>query len=326
MTEQMGAIRIAAVGGPEVLRWTAVEVPSPGPEQVLVRVAAAGLNFIDVYHRNGLYPMETPFTPGIEGAGTVELVGSTVTAVAAGDRVAWFGPTGAYAEYAVLPVDRVVAVPAGIDSGVAAAAMLQGMTAHYLVNDTFPLAAGNTCLIHAGAGGVGQLLIQMAKMRGATVFTTVGTEAKAAYAATAGADHVIDYSSRDFAEEVRSVAGDKALDVVYDGVGATTFEAGLGLLRPRGMMVTFGNASGPPPPVDPLTLSQLGSLYLTRPTLYNYVATHDDLVRRADDLFTWIDDGDLKMHIGHRYPLADAADAHRALQGRNTVGKVLLQP
>ncbi|HKZ28492.1 MAG TPA: quinone oxidoreductase [Acidimicrobiia bacterium] len=320
----MHAIRVSATGGPEVLGWTSTETPAPGPGEVLVRMEAAGVNFIDVYHRMGLYSLELPFTPGAEGAGVVEVAGSGVSTVRVGDRVAWAGPIGSYAEYAKLAADRCVVVPDSVELAVAAAVMLQGMTAHYLCGDTFPLAEGHRCLVHAGAGGVGHLLIQMAKMRGATVYTTVSSEAKAETARRAGADHIINYVEADFGDAIEELAGPKALDVVYDGIGADTLERGMELLRPRGMMVSFGNASGPPPSVDPIRLMSLGSLFITRPTLGDYVENRGELERRATDLFRWISGGELNVHIGARFPLAEAAEAHRMLEGRGTIGKVVL--
>jgi len=322
MTDTAHAIRIAAAGGPEVMDWTEVDVPEPGTGQALVRIEAAGVNFIDTYHRSGLYPMDFPFTPGVEGAGVVEsVVGESK--LAPGDRVAWMMNLGSYAEYIVVDLDRLVAIPDGVATDVAAAVMLQGATAHYLAHDTFPLSAGTTCLIHAGAGGVGHLLIQIAKDLGATVFATVGTSEKAAVAEAMGADHVIDYKTNPFADEVERIAGSRPLDVIYDGVGAATFDAGLGLLRPKGMMVTFGNASGPPDPVPPLDLTRHGSLFLTRPALTDYIATRKDLERRTDDLFSHLERG-LQVVIGTKVPLAQAAEAHRVLESRGTTGKVLL--
>ncbi len=323
MTETAHAIRIAAAGGPEVLAWTEVDVPEPGAGQALVRVATAGVNLIDTYHRTGLYPMEFPFTPGVEGAGTVERTAGDVD-VAPGDRVTWIMTLGSYAEYAVVDADRLVRIPDGVPTDVAAAVMLQGMTAHYLAHDTFTLAEGISCLIHAGAGGVGHLLIQIAKELGANVFATVGTAEKAEVASAMGADHVIVYSEVDFAEEVERLAGQRPLDIIYDGVGAATFAKGLGLLRPRGMMVTFGNASGPPDPVPPLDLMRHGSLFLTRPTLNDYIPTREELERRASDLFSHLERG-LQVVIGTRVPMAEAAEAHRALESRSTTGKVLLE-
>lgn len=322
----MQAIQVQATGGPEVL--TSVEVPDPeaAPGRLLVEVEAAGLNFIDTYQRTGLYPMELPFIPGQEGAGRVVAVGSGVDQFSVGDVVAWTDVTGSYAELHSLPAERVVAVPEDVTATVAAAAMLQGLTAHYLATSTFPLRAGHRCLIHAGAGGVGRILIQIAKEIGAVVFTTVGASDKEEVAASAGADHVINYREMPFAEAVVAVAGPRPLDVVFDGVGASTFEAGLGLLKPRGMMVTFGNASGAVPPLSPLTLMRHGSLYLTRPTLGDYIRDRVELVDRSRELFEWIRSGALDILIGESYPLADAAGAHRALEGRVTTGKVLLVP
>lgn len=320
----MKAIRITKTGGPEVLEWRDVDDPTPGPDQVVVDVAAAGLNYIDTYHRTGLYPMSLPFTPGLEGAGTVVEIGADVTEVAVGDTVAWSAGMGSYAERLALPASSTVPVPDGVALDQAAAVMLQGMTAHYLVTDTFPLAESHRCLIHAGAGGVGLLLIQMAKMVGAEVFTTVGTPAKAELAAGAGADHVILYRDVDFGDEVEEIAGGRALDVVYDGVGQSVFRRSLDLLKPRGMMVNFGNASGPAEPISPLELAP--SLYLTRPSLFHYIANRDDLLRRSGDLFTWISGDRLEVRIGERIPMSEAARAHELLEGRETTGKVVLVP
>lgn len=321
----MHTIRVTETGGPEVLEWTSTERPVPGPGHLLVRVATAGVNFIDVYHRTGLYPQELPFVPGVEGAGRVEQLGPGVHGIEVGDRVAWAGLLGSYSEYAVVPAERAVVVPDGLGLDAAAALMLQGLTAHYLCKDTFPLAAGDRCLIHAGAGGVGHLLIQLAKRSGATVFTTVSSTAKGDLARQAGADHVIDYEKTDFLEAIRELAGPKPLDVVYDGVGAPTVERGLELLRPRGMMVMFGNAGGPPPKIDPIRLTRLGSLFVTRPTLWDYVPTRAELERRASDLFAWVQEGALDVHVGARFPLSQAAAAHAALESRGTMGKVLLE-
>ncbi len=322
----MHAILVERTGGPEVLRWVEVEDPTPGPDEVLVELAAAGLNFIDTYHRTGLYPVELPFVPGMEGAGVVEAVGAEVSTFRPGDRVAWPLHLGSYAEKVVVPATDLVPVPDEVDLETAAAVLLQGMTAHYLVHDTYPLADGERCLVHAAAGGVGLALVQMAKRLGAEVFATAGGPEKVALAEEAGADHVIDYRARDFAEVIGEIAGPKPLHVVYDGVGAATFDASLELLRPRGMMVTFGNASGPVDPVPPLRLSQLGSLYLTRPTLGDYIATREELEGRARDLFSWIADGSLTVRIGERLPLPEAAHAHELLEARRTTGKVLLIP
>jgi NADPH2:quinone reductase len=273
----MKAIRIATTGGPEVLEWTDIEDPIAEPGQVVVDVEAAGLNFIDTYHRTGLYPMSMPMTPGLEGAGTVTATGDGAGGVAIGDRVAWTGGIGSYAEKVAIDAARTVPIPDPVTSDVAAAAMLQGLTAHYLAIDTFPLEPGSRCLIHAGAGGVGNLLIQVAKMRGAEVFTTVGTTEKADLAKSAGADHVILYRDVDFGDAIEEIAGPRPLDVVYDGVGQAVFDRSLELLRPRGMMVQFGNASGAVEPISPLRLSQGGSLFLTRPTLFDYISTRQDL-------------------------------------------------
>jgi NADPH2:quinone reductase len=317
---------VSATGGPEVLEWAEVDDPSPQPDQVLVEVAAAGLNYIDTYHRSGLYPMSLPFIPGVEGAGTVSAVGAEVTHLEVGDMVAWTGSLGSYAEKAAVPARQAIKVPAGVDAELAAAVMLQGMTAHFLATSTFPLAPGHRCLIHAGAGGVGLLLIQIAKLRGAEVFTTVGSVEKGELATGAGADHVILYRDEDFGQAVERIAGPRPLDVVYDGVGADTFDRGLEILRPKGLMVTFGNASGPVEPVLPLRLSQNGSLFLTRPTLGDYTATRDELEGRAGDLFTWIGEGKLNVLIGERLAISAAREAHELIQGRATTGKVVLLP
>jgi NADPH2:quinone reductase len=322
----MQGITIAEVGGPEVLRWTTLEDPVPGPRDIVVRLAAAGLNYIDTYHRSGLYPMPLPFTPGMEGAGTVIGVGNECTRFNVGDRVAWSASLGSYAELVRVPEDSAVSVPDGVPLDLAAAVLLQGMTAHYLVTDTFPLSAGHRCLIHAGAGGTGLLLIQMAKHLGAEVFTTVGSSEKVALVERAGADHVVLYRDEDFVDAIERIAGPKAIDVVYDGVGKSTFDRSLDCIRPRGMMATFGNASGPADPVSPLRLMQCGSLFLTRPNLTHYLATRDEFERRAGDLYAWIAQGWLNVQVGERVPLERAADAHRMLQGRGTTGKVLLVP
>ena len=320
------AIRFAETGGPVVLQITEAELAEPGPGQALVGVHASGVNFIDTYHRSGLYPVDRPFIPGSEGAGIVEAVGADVTDVAVGDRVAWVGVPGSYAGHVLAPADTLLSVPDGVSLDIAAAVPLQGMTAHYLACSTWPLEPGQRCLIHAGAGGTGRVLIQIAKIRGAEVFTTVGTEEKAELARSAGADHVIMYRDEDFGDAVERIAGPKSLDVVYDGVGKDTFDRGLELLRPRGMMVTFGNASGPVDPVLPLRLSQGGSLFLTRPSLFDYISTRDDLEWRAGELFGWIADGQLEIMVGDRIPLSEARRAHEAIQGRATTGKVLLIP
>jgi len=322
----MRAIRIEGFGGPDALRLADVPVPSAGPGQLVARVEAAGLNFIDVYHRTGLYPNPLPLVPGMEGAGIVAAVGPGVTGWREGDRVAWSGILGSYAERVLLPADRAVALPAGVDTRTAAALMLQGMTAQYLSTSTFPLAPGHTCLVHAAAGGVGLLLVQMAKRRGARVIGTVGTEAKAALAREAGADEIVVYTQEDFLEAVKRLTGGRGVDVVYDSVGKTTAEKSLDCLVPRGMVVFYGNASGPVPPIDPLALSRKGSLFLTRPNLVHYVADRASLEARAADVLGEAASGRLKVRIDRTYPLADAAEAHRALEGRQTTGKVLLIP
>ncbi|HSJ28852.1 MAG TPA: quinone oxidoreductase [Acidimicrobiia bacterium] len=322
----MKAIRVSSTGGPEVLEWADVTDPVAGHDSVVVEVEAAGVNFIDTYQRGGLYPMDLPFVPGLEGAGTIVEVGVDVAGLSIGDRVAWCSSLGSYAEKVAVPAARLVTVPDGVDTATAAAVMLQGLTAHYLASDTFPLAPGDRCLVHAGAGGVGLLLTQIAKRRGAEVFATVGSEDKAELARGAGADHVILYRTRDFGDAVEEIAGPRPLDVVYDGVGRAVFGRSLDLLRPRGMLVQFGNASGPVDPVSPLQLMRSGSLFLTRPTLGDYTADRDELVGRTDDLFGWVRSGELDVRIGATFPLERAAEAHRALEARRTTGKVLLLP
>jgi NADPH2:quinone reductase len=320
------AIVVTQVGGPDQLALADAPAPSPGSDDLLVAVEAAGVNFIDVYHRIGLYPLQTPFTPGVEGAGTVLSAGGEVTGLRPGDRVGWINVIGSYAEQVVVPAEKAIPIPDGMGTSTVAALLLQGITAHYLAIDTYPLQPGDRCLIHAGAGGVGLLLTQVAKLRGAEVFTTVGTEEKAALSRQAGADHVIVYTRDDFREEVESIAGPRALDVVYDGVGAATFLPSLDLLRPRGLMVSFGNASGPVPEISPLLLMSKGSLFLTRPTTADYLQTREELMARCHDLFEWIKQGSLQVRVGAEYPLAEAAEAQRALEGRMTTGKVLLRP
>lgn len=319
-------ITIRNTGGPEVMELTDLPDPVAGPSEVIVEIEAAGVNFIDTYHRGGLYPIELPLTPGLEGAGAISEVGSEVEGFAVGDRVAWTSSIGSYARRKSATADSLVHVPDSVPTDTAAAVMLQGLTAHYLATDTFPLEKGHTALIHAGAGGVGLLLTQIAKLRGAQVFTTVGSNEKAELSEAAGADHVILYRDVDFADAITEIAGHRPIDVVYDGVGKTTFDKGISVLRPRGMMVTFGNASGPVDPVSPLDLMTNGSLYLTRPTLFDYVAGPEELRSRAADLFAWIESGDLDVRIGATYPLSEAAAAHTALETRQTIGKVLLVP
>jgi NADPH2:quinone reductase len=319
------AVQAREAGTADVIEVVERDDPQTRPGCVVVEVAAVGVNFVDTYQRSGLYPMKYPFTLGSEGAGTVTAVGEGAADVAVGDRVAWSGALGSYADTHVVPASAAVRVPDGVGLDVAAAVMLQGMTAHYLVHDTFALGAGHRCLIHAGAGGVGLLLIQIAKHLGAEVFTTVGSADKGDLVRRAGADHVIEYRDCDFAAAVEAIAGPKALDVVYDGVGRAVFEASLGLLRRRGTMVTFGNASGAVEPIAPLRLAQ-GSLFLTRPTLADYIVERSELERRAGDLFAWIGEGWLDVRVGHRFPLVEAAGAHRLLESRQTTGKVLLIP
>ena len=323
----MKAIRVHSLGGPEVLTFEEVPDPSPGEGQALVRVEAAGLNYIDVYFRTGLYKSPAmPFIPGQEAAGVVEAVGPGVTEVAVGDRVAYAGVQGAYAERAVVPAARLVRLPDGVSTRQGAAAMLQGMTAHYLAVSTYPLKPGDVCLVHAAAGGAGQLLCQIAKLRGARVFGTVSTEEKAEIARAAGADEVILYSQVDFSAEAKRLNGGQGVQVIYDGVGRATFDQGLNTLAPRGMMVLYGQASGPVPPFDPSLLNQKGSLYLTRPSMGHYVATREELTWRAGEVLDWIAEGKLRLSIDREVPLERAADAHRALEGRETTGKVLLVP
>jgi NADPH2:quinone reductase len=323
--ETMRAVRIHAPGGAEAMRVETVPVPRPGPGEALVRLEAAGVNFIDVYKRTGLYKVPLPATLGEEGAGTVAAVGEGVAEVRPGDRVAWAGHIGAYAEYAVVPAAKLVPLPDGVDAARGAAVMLQGLTAHYLAFSTHPLREGDRCLVHAAAGGVGLLLVQIARRRGAFVIGTAGSDEKAELARAAGADEVIVYTRDDFVAETKRITGGQGLRVVYDSVGRTTFLPGLDLLAPRGMMVLFGQSSGPVEPVDPQLLNQKGSLFLTRPTLGHYVATRHELLWRARDLFAWIAAGELSVRVGAEFPLADAAEAHRALEGRRTTGKVLLR-
>ena len=322
----MKAIRVHAPGGLEALRFEEIPDPTPGAGEALVRVEAAGVNFIDVYHRTGLYKTPLPVTLGQEGAGTVMAVGPDVREVAPGDRVAWASVLGAYAEQAAIPAERLVKLPAGVSLKQGAAAMLQGMTAHYLACSTYPLKAGDTCLVHAGAGGVGLLLTQIAKRRGARVLTTVSTAENARLSREAGADATIDYTTLDFEAEVRRLTNSRGVQVVYDSVGRTTFEKGLACLTRRGMMALFGQSSGPVSPFDPQILSQRGSLYLTRPTLAHYIASREELVDRAGEVLAWVKDGSLKLRIDREFPLSDVASAHRALEARQTTGKVLLLP
>jgi NADPH:quinone reductase len=322
----MKAIQVQKTGGPEALTLVDLPVPKPKANEAVVKLAAIGVNFIDVYFREGRYPAPLPFVDGQEAAGTVTEVGSNVTTVKPGDRVAYTGVIGAYAEYAAVPADRLVHVPDKITDQQAAAAMLQGMTAHYLVNSTYPLTKGETALIHAAAGGVGLLLVQMAKNIGARAIGTVGTEEKARLAREAGADEVILYTQQDFEVETKRLTENKGVHVVYDGVGKSTFEKGLNVLHPRGYMVLFGGASGAVPPFDPIALSQKGSLFLTRPSLVNYIATREELEQRSSDVLGSVAAGKLKLRIGHVYKLEEVQQAHRDLEGRKTTGKILLTP
>ncbi|MGH3843977.1 MAG: quinone oxidoreductase family protein [Pseudonocardiaceae bacterium] len=323
----MRAIQITETGGPEVLQLAELPDPQPGPGQLVVEVAASGVNYIDTYHRSGAYPMPLPFVPGSEGAGTVTAVGAGAGDVAVGDRVAWATSLGSYAEQAVVPADQAVPVPDGVDIDIAAGCLLQGMTAHYLAVSVHAVQPGETVLVHAAAGGMGQLLTQLATASGARVIGTVSTPAKERLAREAGAAEVIRYTEiDDLAGEVRRLTGGDGVAAVYDGVGASTFDASLATLRPRGMLALFGAASGPVPPVDPQRLNAAGSIFLTRPKLADYVATRDELTWRAGEVFDAIRNGSLRITIGGRYPLAEASRAHQDLQARRTTGKLLLLP
>lgn len=318
------AIKVHQAGGPEVLQWEEVEVGDPGPGQVRLKQKAAGLNYIDVYHRTGLYPQHLPFTPGVEGAGVVEAVGEGVTSVKAGDRVAYAGPIGGYAEERLIDADRLVKLPDFIGTESAAAMMLQGMTAHMLLREVHDVKSGEMILVHAAAGGVGLILCQWAKALGATVIGTVSTEEKAEIARAHGCDHPIIYTRQDVVEEVSRITAGARLPVVYDSVGRDTFLKSLDCLRPRGLMVSYGNASGPPEPIAPGILAQKGSLFLTRPTLFNYIAAREELERSAADLFEIVASGKVKIEVGQRYALRDAATAHRDLEARKTTGSTIL--
>jgi NADPH2:quinone reductase len=322
----MKSIQVKELGGPEKLQLVETETPQPGPGQALVRIAASGVNYIDVYFRTGQYKAPLPVMLGNEGAGTVQAAGPGVSEVAPGDRVAWAMTRGSYAEYALVPAAQLVKIPEGLDFRTAAAVMLQGMTAHYLTHSTYPLKAGDTCLVHAAAGGAGGLIAQMAKMLGARVFGTVSTEEKAAVARQHGVDQAILYTETDFEAEVKRLTGGRGVDVVYDSVGATTFDKSLNCLRPRGMLALFGQSSGPVPPFDPAILNAKGSLFLTRPGLVHHLLTREELLWRAGDVLGWTASGKLKPRIDRAYPLADAAAAHRDLEARRTAGKLLLIP
>lgn len=325
MSGTMQAIRIHATGGREVLQLETIAIPTPGPGQARVKIEYAGLNFIDIYQRLGQYRLPLPFTPGLEAGGVVDAVGEDVTEVKVGDRVTYCMINGAYAQYAVVPAARLAPAPPGVGLDVATALMVQGMTAHYLAFITFPLGSQHTALIHAAAGGTGRLLVQVAKRTGARVIATAGTAEKAELARSAGADAVIIYTQENFVGEVKRLTGGAGVDVVYDSVGQSTFAGGLDCLKPRGMMVLWGQASGPVAPFDPQILNQKGSLYLTRPSLGAYIATRAELLQRAGDLFAWVQAGQLDVRIDRVFPLADAAAAHAYIEGRQTKGKVLLQ-
>ena len=321
----MRAIRPRQTGGPEQLVLEDFVTPAPGASEALVRVGAAGVNYIDVYHRTGLYPLPLPVPIGLEGAGTVEQIGRDVHDVRVGDRVAWASVPGSYASHVVAPAEKLVPIPDGVETEIAAALLLQGMTVHYLTQTIFPLASGHTALVHAAAGGVGLLLIQIARRAGAQVIGTVSTEAKAALAKEAGADHVINYTTSNFATECKRLTGGRGVDVAYDSVGKSTFDGSLDCLAPRGHLVLFGQSSGVVPAFDPARLAR-GSYSLTRPTLVHYTATRAELLARSSDLFDWVAAGSLRVHVDRTFPLAQAAEAHRALTGRATTGKVLLIP
>jgi NADPH2:quinone reductase len=322
----MQAIQILTTGSADVLTLRDIPTPAPGPGEALIRIEASGVNFIDTYFREGRYPAQLPYTLGQEAAGIIVAVASDVTTFKAGDRVAWCGIPGTYAQLAVAPAARLVSIPEGISFQQAAGVLIQGITAHYLSHSTYPIQPGDEVLIHAGAGGTGLLLIQMAKARGARVFTTVSTEEKAELARAAGADEIILYTREDFAEKVKKLTSGPGLPVVYDSVGKTTFEKSLTVLRPRGLMVLFGGASGAVPPFDLIRLSTMGSLFVTRPTMKDYIATRADLEARAKDIFDGVSNGTLKLRLEYTYPLADAAHAHRDLESRKTTGKLLLIP
>jgi len=324
--EPMKAIRVHEFGNIDVLHYEEIPTPKPGPREVRVRIDAAGVNFIDIYHRTGLYPVELPAIPGMEGAGIIEAVGPDVTSLKSGDQVAFAMHLGAYAEFAVVPDWKLVTVPQGIRLQDAAAVLLQGMTAHYLSHSSYALQKGDTALIHAAAGGVGLLLVQLAKRCGATVIGTVSTEEKAALARKAGADDIILYTRTDFEKEVMRLTGGEGVHVVYDSVGQKTFDKSLNCLKPRGYLILYGQSSGPVEPVDPQMLNTKGSLFLTRPTLGHYAAGREELIHRAKDLFDWMASGDLEVRIDKTFPLAEAAEAHRYMEGRNTKGKLLLLP
>ncbi len=320
----MRGILIKRLGGPEVLEYGELPDPKPGPGEALIRVRVAGVNFTDVYSRTGMYPGTLPFTPGVEGVGVVEELGSGVSDVKVGDRVGWVMLKGGYAELAAIPADRLVPIPASVDDRTAAAILLQGMTAHFLLRDCYRVSQGEWILIHAAAGGVGLLMTQIAHRIGARIIGTTSTEEKAALAREAGANEIVLYTKEDFQAAARRITGGAGVSVVYDSVGKTTFDKSLDSLRPRGYMVLFGSSSGAVPPLDPQVLNRKGSLFLTRPTLGNYVSSREELLLRARELFDWVSKGELKVRAEHEYPLANAAQAHTDLEGRKTTGKLLL--
>ena len=322
----MNSIRVHKTGGPDVLRIEELPDPTPGPGELVVNIEAIGVNYIEIYQREGLYTLQRPFTPGSEAAGTVRALGSGVTEFKVGDRVVSQGVRGAYASRAVVPADRTVKIPDGVTTKQAAAVFLQGLTAQYLTTSTFQLKHGDSCLVHAAAGGVGLLLCQIAKKRGAFVIGTASTQEKLDLAREAGADETINYTTRDFVADVKRITADAGVSVVYDSVGRTTFEGSLNALRRRGMLALFGQSSGPVPAIDPQVLNRKGSLFLTRPTLNDYVATREELVQRSTEVLGWVSDGSLKVRIGAEFPLVRAADAHRALASRKTTGKIVLVP
>ena len=321
----MKAIRVHECGGPEVLQPEELPVPKPADDEIVVQQEAIGVNYIDIYHRTGLYPLSLPYTPGQEGAGKVVDKGAKVRDLAVGDRVAYLSP-GTYAEYVAVPAVKAVCVPSGLDSRIATALMLQGMTAHYLTKTTYPVKEGSTCLVHAAAGGVGLLLVQLAKMAGARVYATVSTEEKARLAREAGADFIVLYTQQDFEQKIMNDTNGRGVDVVYDSVGRTTFDKSLNCLKPLGYMVLFGQSSGKVEKIDPSILAAKGSLFLTRTTLFNYIAERRQLESRVNDLFAWVESGKLKVRIGQEFSLEQAATAHEQLEGRKTTGKVLLIP
>jgi len=322
----MQAIQIQRTGGPEVMASIETEKPTPKPDEILIKLDACGVNYIDTYHRSGLYPVELPAILGLEGAGIVESVGASVTLFKPGDRVAYPNVPGSYAQYVAVPEERLVPVPDGLSLELAAASMLQGLTGHALTHSTYAVDADTQVWVHAAAGGAGQLLVQLCKMKGARVIGTVSTRAKAEIARQAGADEIILYNDEDFVAESRRLTAGRGVDVIYDSVGKTTFEPGLDALRPRGTMVLFGNASGAPEPINPALLMQKGSLFLTRPILFDYIATREELDLRCKDLFSWLANGDITIRIDRQLPLAEAATAHQLLESRQTAGKLLLKP